>query len=234
MPVTRKCQVLIFASWENFQWAIHIWMPLKVKAKCILTVKHIGCYLRVRVQTNFSWPCAPFFESVMGGCGRVGREIDWKMKINRCVTYEESSHAQVRFDSDSCLISFTSEVTVITVEISWIKPARIYLTDSEVDLLLCFDRSWKYHTRAVWISEQSFAYDYCRLRSLQTNMAFTRLLWLILFVAPSTSLAQCPKNCGCSSQGSPGTPSYKKIVDCSGKLGNLEVAPDIPTDVTHL
>ena len=65
-------------------------------------------------------------------------------------------------------------------------------------------------------------------------MAFKPLLWLVLILVPSPSLAQCPTNCQCSSQGSPESPSYKKIVDCSGKLGNLEIAPDIPTDATHL
>ena len=66
-------------------------------------------------------------------------------------------------------------------------------------------------------------------------MAFMPMLLLVLFIAPSPSLAQCPNNCVCTTQGSAGSPSYKKVVDCSGRLGNLEVAPaDVPTDATHL
>ena len=63
------------------------------------------------------------------------------------------------------------------------------------------------------------------------------LLLAFLFYTPSLCLAQCPKNlknCDCIERGVAGSPSFTKTVDCSGKLGELDVAPDIPTDTTHL
>ena len=66
------------------------------------------------------------------------------------------------------------------------------------------------------------------------NMALRSLFWLILFVVPAPSLA-CPKKCLCSEQGNIGSSSYKKVVDCAGKLGDLDGVPwNIPVDATHL
>lgn len=68
-------------------------------------------------------------------------------------------------------------------------------------------------------------------------MACVPLLLLLLeffVLAPSPCFAQCPKNCQCIQQGITGSPSFKKTVDCSAKLGGLEVAPNVPTDATHL
>ena len=167
-----------------------------------------------------------------GGGGQVGREIDWivALHLKGQVTLDVRFLTQIlvftsRSDSNNRW-DLLNEARKNLSHRFWSRFAPVFGTFVKIPHSRC--------RMFVWISEQSFAYDYCRLWSLQTNMAFTRLLWLILFVAPSTTLAQCPQNCRCSSQGSPGSPSYKKIVDCSGKLGNLEVAPDIPTDVTHL
>ena len=73
--------------------------------------------------------------------------------------------------------------------------------------------------------------------SIQTNMAFL-LLWfsslVVVPVVPLSSLA-CPEKCLCSDQGNVGSPSYKKIVNCTGKLGDLNGFPsNIPLDATHL
>lgn len=70
--------------------------------------------------------------------------------------------------------------------------------------------------------------------SIQTNMAFLLLWFSSLVVVPLSSLA-CPEKCLCSDQGNVGSPSYKKIVNCTGKLGDLEGFPsNIPLDATHL
>ena len=49
----------------------------------------------------------------------MGREIDWRMKINRCVTYEDQVTLNL-VSLTQILVSspFHLEVTVITVEIS--------------------------------------------------------------------------------------------------------------------
>ena len=65
-------------------------------------------------------------------------------------------------------------------------------------------------------------------------MALRSLLWLVVFVVPSPSFA-CPKKCLCAEQGSKGSPSYKQVVDCAGKLGDSDGVPwNIPIETTDL
>ena len=65
-------------------------------------------------------------------------------------------------------------------------------------------------------------------------MALRLLLWLVVFIVPSPSSA-CPTKCLCTEQGSSGSEDYKRIVDCAGKLGDLNSIPwDIPDDTTNL
>ena len=60
------------------------------------------------------------------------------------------------------------------------------------------------------------------------------LFWLVLVAVPSASFS-CPEKCTCLQQGNIGSPSFKKIVDCNGKLGDLEGIPrNIPVDTTDL
>lgn len=65
-------------------------------------------------------------------------------------------------------------------------------------------------------------------------MALRLLLWLVVFIVPSPSFA-CPTKCLCTEQGSRGSADYKRIVDCAGRLGDLNSIPwDIPDDTTNL
>ncbi|KAK2570207.1 Adhesion G protein-coupled receptor B3 [Acropora cervicornis] len=66
-------------------------------------------------------------------------------------------------------------------------------------------------------------------------MAFHWLLWINFLVTVPLSCLACPEKCLCSEKGSIGSSSYKKIVNCTGKLGDLDGFPhNIPLDSTNL
>ncbi|XP_074622246.1 uncharacterized protein LOC141880636 [Acropora palmata] len=66
-------------------------------------------------------------------------------------------------------------------------------------------------------------------------MAFHWLLRINFLVTVPLSCLACPEKCLCSEKGSIGSSSYKKIVNCTGKLGDLDGFPhNIPLDSTNL